>query len=308
MPSAQILAPDPAERLAVRSALFERLRLAAGDRLAVVFDRGRAPEAAWLAATARAGGVAVRLLAADGWSPVRTGRQVVGALAGLRGEGPAAREAAFFLCADPLDHAVLRLPSSLVAVQLPVPDWEEPALRAARLADLCARTAAAAAVRVGTGDGAELLLRPSADRPPRVEDGPAEPGRVHQLPGGHLHCPVGAADGEFRADGLIRINRPTRLGGSLRERPVTLELSDGRVTRLRCADPVLLGLLERAVTVHRLERLTAVRCRPVGGPPQVTLRLAVDPGHPYSTASAGLRISLGAAASWTTEPEHREAP
>ncbi|MEV4612774.1 hypothetical protein AB0K43_09240 [Kitasatospora sp. NPDC049258] len=308
MPSAQILAPDPAERLAVRSALFDRLRLAAGDRLVVALDRGRATEAAWLAATARAGGVAVRMVAGDAGSQVRTGRLVLGALAELRGGQGPAREAVFFLCAELLDHAVLRLPASLAAVQLPLPDWEEPAVRAARLAELCATAAAASAVRVGTGDGAELVLRPAAGRPPRVEDGPAEPGRVQQLPGGHLHWPVGAADGEFHADGLIRINRPTRLGGSLHERPVSVELTDGRVSKVRCADPVLLGLLERAVTVHRLDRLAAVRCRPVGGPPQVTLRLVVDPEHPYSTASAGLRITLGASASWTPEPQHREAP
>ncbi|WP_033824265.1 hypothetical protein, partial [Kitasatospora sp. MBT63] len=242
MPSAQILAPDPAERLAVRSALFDRLRLAAGDRLVVVLDRGRAAEAAWLAATARAGGIAVRLLAGDARSPVRTGRRVLGALADLRGDGPPAREAVFFLCAEPLDHAVLRLPATLVAVQLPVPDWEDPALRAGRLAHLRQLTAAAPAVLVATGGGAELRLRPADGRPPRVEDGPAEAGRVRQLPAGHLHWPAAQADGEFVADGLIAINRPTRLGGSLHERPVSVRLAAGRVTALGCADPVLLGL------------------------------------------------------------------
>ena len=226
-----------------------------------------------------------------------------------------------FLGGVPLDHAALDLAPQVVGVQLPagttasgalLPGWEDPDRYAARLRALVALTASSPWIQAAGGDGAMLLLGRDPGVPPRIDPDQPVPGELRLLPSAVVETRVAEADGVFVADGTLQVNRSVRLGGTLASRPVRLELTEGRVTRLSCPDPHTEGFLLRAVTTHGVDRLRSVRCRPAEGGTGVALCLTAESAEPHLRVhprvhpdpSADLRIVLGAAqAHWLPRPE-----
>ncbi|WP_157597422.1 hypothetical protein [Streptacidiphilus rugosus] len=314
--AASSTAPDIQLRAAVASLLDRGLRLAAGDLLVVVFTADLKEAAVRLTATARRSGALVRLVALPPGEAPAPGRRVRSALRELAAEpetgSGAGRRLVLLLGGAPVDLAALGLPPQLIAAQLPadedrpggpLPGWEDPDARAERLAVLCAATSAAGRLRVLTGDGRALQLARRDDRPAVVDPGPPVAGELLTLPAGAVRIEVDEAEGLFVAEGTLQVNRPVRLGGPLRGRPVRLELTGGRVTRLDCPDPHTEGFLRRAVEVHGVDRLRQAWCRPLAaGRPEVGLCLTADEARRGPAGSADLRIVLAARADWTAVP------
>jgi len=271
--------------------------------LLLVYGKHRTTEASWLCAYARAAGLDVKLAAAA--------RKELSIQRRLGEETAAQVQPTAFVLAD----MTLSLPSG--AVQLAsLPDVSPLDLWQPRqVINEQARAVAAALPREltisGAGGRLEVTVGPDGWT---ADAGTRGDGTVQVFPAGAAEAGVADASGTFVADGAIAVNRPLATGARLAARPVTVAVRDGAVVSVACPDPELGLFLRRAVEVHRVRRVAAIRIGvnrltrdfgPDQGPVNachhagVTLRLGTDPGQAYSLASADLRIEL--TGSWESE-------
>jgi hypothetical protein len=286
-----VVRPSPRQHEAIRG-LLHGLHGQPAHPLLILYGRHRTLEASWLCAFARAAGLEVRLAG--------TARHRH-AIQRRLGQETAGQSAAFVLADMTLD-----LPPD--AVQLAAPPDGSPLdlWQPQRVISDQAR-ALAGTLPPELVINNSLALRVGAQG--WVTDtGLRSGGQAQVFPAGAVEASVASATGTFVADGAIAVNRPLTMDARLATRPVTITVRDAAVTSVTCPDRELAHFLRRAVEVHRAGWLYAVRMggnpltrdfSPDQGPVNachrgVTLRLGVDPGHPYSPASADLRIDLTA--------------
>lgn len=251
---------SPATALPGLALLADEFGSATAGRLVLVVTRPYLDVAAQVSGFADDNGIEVSRLAFDRWDPRLFRRR-------FRGLSPATSVTGVqrvLLLADfvAAEHDFADVLAPGTAIQMaswgtpfsPLRDLEPDAVLRAR-ADRLADALDTDLVRATGGDGTMLRLRRDPSRGWSTEPSSPTARFVRVLPAGLLRGGVHDADGVFRADGVLGVNRLWNGDVRLASAPVVIRVRNGRVTEMDCRDATILGFLRRAVFTFGVDQV-----------------------------------------------------